>query len=325
MAFRVPSNEETLAVVVSQQDQTVYAAAGNKTNGGNGGTGVLKSTDCGATFTAVTTGMNSDKILSGDPWAMMIDPLSPQTLYINNGYGNDPTIYKSTNGGVDFAALSPHPTRGTNSFVQDLAMDPANPQHIAVSFHENCTAPYNPLCLSSSTDGGATWQLINGPAQLGGWAEAATLSVLGPDSYLFASAGAWFTKDAGKTWTKVVSDNFNAAYPGSTTLAPDGTLYLTGSGAVYKSHSDPLGSVFTAITNSPRASVIIHDGVNLFLSNAWGSPAPNWTAPLSDSSKWSHMQSPSMSRGGNQLAYDASHHIVYSANWGAGLWRLVTR
>jgi len=31
--------------------QTVYAAAGNKTNGGNAGTGVYKSIDCGATFT----------------------------------------------------------------------------------------------------------------------------------------------------------------------------------------------------------------------------------------------------------------------------------
>jgi len=29
--------------------------------------------------------------------------------------------------------------------------------------------------------------------------------------------------------------------------------------------------------------------------------------------------------GANQLAYDAGHHIVYAANWGNGLWRLVTR
>ena len=149
--------------------------------------------------------------------------------------------------------------------------------------------------------------------------------MLGPKSYLFASAGAWFTGDAGQTWTKVVADSFNAAYPGSTVLAPDGTLYLTGTGAVYASHSNPLGSTFAAIANSPRASVITHDGVNLFASNAWGSPQPNWSAPLANPSIWTHMPSPAMSRGSNQLAYDSGHHIVYSANWGAGLWRLVTR
>jgi hypothetical protein len=30
-------------------------------------------------------------------------------------------------------------------------------------------------------------------------------------------------------------------------------------------------------------------------------------------------------RGANQMAFDANHHVIYSANWGAGLWRLVTQ
>jgi hypothetical protein len=30
-------------------------------------------------------------------------------------------------------------------------------------------------------------------------------------------------------------------------------------------------------------------------------------------------------RGSNEMAYDSVHHVVYSANWHAGLWRLVTR
>jgi hypothetical protein len=30
-------------------------------------------------------------------------------------------------------------------------------------------------------------------------------------------------------------------------------------------------------------------------------------------------------RGSNEMAYDSLNHIVYSANWGSGLWRLVTR
>jgi hypothetical protein len=323
--FRVPSNMETLSVVVDPKAQTVYAAAGPAAGSAGSHTGVMKSTDCGATWAPATTGQNMDRLKTGGQWAMLIDPVDPQTLYVANGYGNEPTIYKSTNGGVDFEGLAPYPGRGTNVFVQGMALEQTDPQHLVVDFHENCASPYTPLCFSQSTDGGGTWQMFNGPASLGGWHEGATLSVLGPSSYVYGGDGGFYTGNNGQTWTKVVNDVFNAAYPGSTDIAPDGTIYLTGSGSVYSSHTNPIGSSWTAIPNSPRASVIIDDGVRLFASYAWGGPQPNWTAPLSNPSAWTPMTSPSMSRGGNELAYDAVHHIVYSANWGAGLWRVVTR
>jgi hypothetical protein len=322
--FKNPTNMETLAVVVNQLDQTVYAAAGNKTNGGNSGTAVWKSTDCGATFTSVTTGMNKDKLLSGDPWAMMIDPSNPNTLYINNGYGNDPTIYKSTNAGVDFTALSPHPTWKTGSFVQAIAMEPGNPQHLAVTFHSTCEAPYNGLCLSRSNDGGATWQVFNGPTQLTGWQEAATISVLGPTSYIYAAtSGGWYTPDEGKTWTKAISDTFYASYAGSTDLAPDGTMYLGGANNVYHSTSNPVGQTWTKIDGSPRTTVVLDDGISLYASASWADSNPEYTAKLNAPATWTQMKH--TGRGANQLAYDKSHHIVYAANWGNGLWRLVTR
>jgi hypothetical protein len=256
---------------------------------------------------------------------MLIDPVNPKTLYVANGYGNDPTIYKSTNGGVDFEGLAPWPGRGTNVFVQDIALERTNPQHLAVNFHDNCVSPYTPVCFSQSSDGGATWQMFNGPASLSGWHEGATLSVIGPSSYIYGGDGGWYTGNGGETWTKVISDSFNAAYPGSTDIAPDGAIYIAGTGLVYSSHTTPIGSSWTAIPGSPRTSVIINDGVRLFASNAWGGPQPNWTAPLNNPSAWKQMPSPTMSRGGNELAYDATHHIVYSANWAAGLWRVVTR
>lgn len=322
--FKTPSNMETIAVVVSPLDQTVYAAAGNKTNGGNGSTGVYKSTDCGATFSLVSTGANRDKITSGNPWAMMIDPTHPDTLYTANGYGNDPTLYKSTNAGVDWTALSPHPVWKLGSFVQAMAMEPGNTQHLAVTFHTTCDAPYNGLCLSRSNDGGATWQVFNGPTQLTGWQEAATLTILGPTSYLYAATtGGWYTADEGKTWAKVADDVFYGAYAGSTDVAPDGTMYLGGANSVYRSQSNPLGSKFTAIAGSPRTTLIIDDGVSLFASFSWADANPVYTAKVSDSTKWTQMMH--TGRGANQLAYDSAHHIVYAANLGNGLWRLVTR
>ncbi|HEV8247089.1 MAG TPA: hypothetical protein VGP93_15030, partial [Polyangiaceae bacterium] len=130
-AFKNPSNMETWSVVLGIQDQRIYAAAGNVTNFGgcpqgqtcpSGGTGVLETTDCGATWTAKTTGENSDKLLTGDPWAMLIDPGNPDVIYMNNGYGSDPTLYKSTNAGVDWTALWPHPVWKQTSHVQAIAM-----------------------------------------------------------------------------------------------------------------------------------------------------------------------------------------------------------
>lgn len=325
--FVNPSNMETLAVVVNPVDQAVYAAAGNKTNGGDIGTGVYKSVDCGATWKLVSTGAGSDKIKSGDPWAIMLDATNPDTtLYINNGYGNDPTIYRSTNGGVDFTALSPHPKWGVRSFVQAIAMEKANPKHIAVSFHQDCEAPNTALCLSSSTDSGETWTPFNGPPELTGWQEAATLTILGPTSYLFGAAGGWYTPDSGKTWTKVLKEGFYASYAGSSNVAPDGAVFWAGSDSVYRSTSNPLGAEWASLGNSGRRSVVIDDGVNLFASWAWDTfGKPFYTAKLSDPTVWTQMESPTISRGPNQFAHDPTHHIIYSANWGAGLWRLVSR
>ncbi|HEV8246910.1 MAG TPA: hypothetical protein VGP93_14125 [Polyangiaceae bacterium] len=325
--FASPDNMEVLSVVVAVQDQSVYASAGNKTNGGNGGTGVLKSTDCGATWSKVSTGMNGDKLDSGDQWAMMIDPTNPQILYSNNGYGNDPTLYKSTNGGVDFTALLPHPDKGVASFVQDIAMDPEDPEHIAVSFHGDCEkAGFNAMCFSRSTDGGASWALFNGPASIGGWQEGAALSILGPTHYMFSSnAGGWFTDDEGANWDHVIDSGFNGAYGGSTTIA-DGTVYLAGDFSIYMSSSNPLGASWTKIDGSPHVTVITNDGDHLIASNGGTDPHPMWMADVGAVNTWTQMtDTPDMGRGANQMAYDPVHHIVYSADWAAGLWRMVSQ
>jgi hypothetical protein len=364
-AFSLPSNMETLAVVVNPNDQTVYAAAGNKTNGGDSGTGVLKSTDCGATWTLVSTGTNGDKLKTGDPWAMLIDPAHPETLYVNNGYGADPTIFKSTDSGVNWTALNPDPEHVTGMglpFVQAIALDPKSPSHLAVTFHANCGAPYTAWCFSQSSDGGATWHLFNGPTSvpgftIGGWMEASSISVLGPSSYLALSpGGVYFTGDGGVTWTLVVAQIDATSYAGSTHILPDGTLYIGDSaGPIFYSaaaptHSPPfalyqaptlpvpmprlpfttgLSPAVMPLANSPQVTQIVDDGVSLFGSNNLTRGASFFTAKLSDPTAWTQMPDTicagAACRGSNEMAYDAVHHIVYSANWAAGLWRLVTR
>ncbi len=376
-AFTSPPNMEVLAVVVNPQDDSVFAAAGNVTNGGacpagttcpSAGTGIYKSTDCGATWSRVsdtTPGTDSANLLTGDPWAMLIDPVEPQTLYVNNGYGSGPTLYKSVDGGVHWASLNPDPDLvvGKGSpFVQAIAIDPRDHMHLAVTFHDDCGSPYTPWCFSRSSDGGATWKEFNGPTSvpgftIDGWMEASSISILGPSSYIVLSpGGVYFSGDEGGTWTLVLAQIDDASYAGSTHIGPDGTLYIGDSaGTLYTSAPAPtreppfaiyqapmlpvpqprlpfqtgLSPAVTALAGSPQAVAIIDDGVSLFASTSSTQSPPFWTAPLSDTTAWTQMPDSicvgSLCRGSNELAYDADHHIVYSASWGAGLWRLVTR
>jgi photosystem II stability/assembly factor-like uncharacterized protein len=241
---------------------------------------------------------------------MLIDPVDPQTMYIVNGYGTNPTIHKSTNGGVDWTALNPDPTHIVSSelFVQSIAMDPFDHSHLAVTFHEGCGAssPYS-WCFSQSKDAGATWAVFSGPVTIpnwtlpaAGWVEASSISILGSSAYLIVSPdGVWYTGDAGATWTLVVAEIVNASYNGSTYIGPDGTLYIgdnagpvfvsspasgqTPPFAVYQAPTLPvpqprlpyqtgLSPAVMLLANSPQVTQIIDDGVSLYAA-----PSPTTT------------------------------------------------
>jgi hypothetical protein len=360
-AFHMPVNLEALAVAVNPQDGTVYAAAGNVTNGPacpqgstcpSMGTGIYKSSDCGATWTPITSktpGSDSANLFTGDPWALLIDPAQPSVMYMNNGYGNNPTIYKSTNGGVDWTALNPDPAKAVGTpypFVQAIAIDPYNHQHLAVTFHASCKAPFGGMCLSESDDGGNTWKEFNGPSSITGWQEGSSVSILGPTHYLLLGpSGIWYTGDAGAAWTQVAKQGFTSSYAGGTRIAPDGTLYVGGGSNVL--FSPPLANAvppfaigsgtpsLMTLSNSPGVTVIIDDGASLVASNTSSAATQEFfTAALTKPTVWTQMPDSICTtltaggpacRGSNELALDAFHHVVYSANWHAGVWRLVTR
>ncbi|MEY4513525.1 MAG: hypothetical protein RLZZ450_5647 [Pseudomonadota bacterium] len=323
---------EAVGVVVDPYDQSVYAAAGS---GPGNGSGVQRSTDCGKTWKLQSTGRNAAKIKTGSQWAMKIVPQKdgPPTLYVTNGYGNDPTIYKSTNGAVDFDPLEPD-SEGVvvkPTWVHSLSMDPNDGQHIAVAFHDNCHAPRRPLCFSRSGDGGRTWQMFDGPSEAKGWEEGASINALGPTSYLYiGNSGTFATTDTGASWKQVGTTPVYCCYGGITTMLPDGSVvasFGTGLWTSKASGSTPIGAEWTLLKNSPTPVVsVIHDGERLFVGAGYFMVGqPYYSAPLSDLSKWSAMPTPDIARSPNQMAYDPVHHIVYSVNWQSGVWRLVTR
>jgi hypothetical protein len=102
-------------------------------------------------------------------------------------------------------------------------------------------------------------------------------------------------------------------------------MYAAGANPLYAVGTDRSGPWYK-IAGAPRTSVVIDDGVNLIVSNTWDyGGQPFYITQLSNPTVWTHMPSPSIGRGAYQFAYDKSHHIVYAACMGAGLWRLVSR
>lgn len=329
--FATPDNMEAATIAVNPIDCSVFATAGNKTNGGDGGTGVFKSSDAGATWSKISTGENGSKLETGVIWALRIDPVEPDRMYLASGYGNDPTIYRSLDGGVNWTMLDADPDDTVNDFAQAIGMDRDDPRHLVITWHDNCSAPHTPNCLSRTKDGGDTWEIIDGPAEFGGWVEGASISIFGPDSYLLAAdSGGWFTADAGASWAHVVDGVHYGVYGGGVHFAPDGAAYLgmTNSG-VFVSHGDrgaPLGSTWTLLPGSPQAALVIDDGTSLYatyLHDFGGQPF--WRAPLGDAESWTQMASPVIGRGAVAIDYDATKHLIYSANGVFGMWRLRTQ
>ena len=80
---------------------------------GTQGGGVFKSTNGGASWSAVNTGLVASHV-----FALVIDPTTPTTLYA----GTDVGVFKSTNGGGSWSAVNTGLT--DFAFVSALAIDP---------------------------------------------------------------------------------------------------------------------------------------------------------------------------------------------------------
>ncbi|HKY36651.1 MAG TPA: hypothetical protein VJN18_11965 [Polyangiaceae bacterium] len=350
--LRTPANVETYSVVVSPKDGTLFVTGGNQTNGGAcpAGTdcpvarsGVQRSSDCGASFMRVNSDTgDSANLMTGALWAMVMHPTRPEIMYVANGYGDNPTLYKSTDAGATWSALSPDPA-GDLTFIQAIAIDPDDGNHLALTWHENCPAPHSLWCFSRTTDGGQTWALFEGPTSIPdwdipGWMEGSAITILGKTSYIVSSpAGIWFTADTGATWKQVAPEIVYVGYAGATTIA-GGNLFVAGAGHVLFSpaqpDSDPPYAVTTTgklevLPNSPLITALITDGETVFAGNARNDRRPLWTTPVANPGGWSQASQEicrgDVCRGPNNFAYDPVHNVVYAANWGTGLWRYVIK
>jgi hypothetical protein len=297
--------------------------------------GIWKSEDCGATWVHINTGRSGAALDSGMNWTLVIDPTDPQVLYSNAGYGtNTNGAYKSSNGGVDWDPVWP-PADGTLAniveydFANVFAMDPADHNHLLLTFHAMCKAPYNESCIGETMDGGETWRLVSGDPQMVGTEGQVIYFLDTPETWFWGSqtSGFWRTDDSGTSWAQI-NPIINEAHPQGSQMyrAQNGTFYLAAADGISRSDD---GITWSLVANTgPLAGGIVSDGTTMYMSNSfywnWGSGLhPYFTAPENVGEPWTQMPgSPPLTAGGS-LGLDLPHRILYSSNLGAGFWRVV--
>ena len=112
--------------------------------------------------------------------------------------------------------------------------------------------------------------------------------------------------------------------------AKNGSMFVTATWGVLMSTD---GDVWSQIANSGESMYagITGDGTTLFRSNKGvcadvGMNEMFYATALEASPRqWTPMQTPGMTQGAYDMAYDVDHHILYTSSCRQGFWRVTTR
>jgi photosystem II stability/assembly factor-like uncharacterized protein len=295
---------------------------------------IWRSDDCAANWTRVNTGPGSvgdgatyGGVGDGAQWSMQADPVTPGVLYAVSGYGAE-SLWKTTDGGTSWAdvlAGSEYESHAQYRFVNNVSMDPTNHQHLVVSTHGACTAPYDPSCIAETKDGGQSWRVLSAPE---GWNEGGGLVLVKGDQWIWCGSTMMVTTDAGATWTKDAlagGGSCEAEYTiRSFEPAANGKYYLGSRNGVLRSTD---GAAWEVVPGTSGTLVMIAQGSQqVFAANQW-QPSLR-TARLDADESWTDLAAPPQIASGSDggipfLAYDDAHHILYASMFSGGVARMV--
>ena len=295
--------------------------------GTSGSAPIFRSDDCGATWTKVNTGSGGDEVADGVQWSMQADPEVAGTMYVTSGYGAQ-GLWKTTDGGenwTDVLVGSEYAMVAEYRFVNNVSLDPANRQHLVVSTHGACAAPYAPYCIGESKDGGKTWTTLKAPEP---WIEGGGLIIVKDGLWVWCGSELMVTPDGGKTWNKGALEgggSCEAQYTiRSFVPASDGNYYLGGRAGVITSKD---GLKWTHVPNTSGLLVMLTQGsADLFVSNQW-QPSIK-TAKLAAVDAWTDLPTPPQIAEGTDggipfMAFDDKHRILYASLFTGGVARMV--
>jgi len=178
----LPANAPTNVLAIDPSNPaTVYA--------GTNGSGIFKSTDGGASWAAVNTGLPANDFVALHAFitALVVDPSNPATLYVSFSLAGG--LYKSTDGGANW---SPANSGLPAAIVGHVAIDPANPATLYAA---------TGVGVFKTNDGGMSWKSANNG--LRNAVNTLAVSSSGNSTTVYAGtsgAGVFQSTDGGASW-----------------------------------------------------------------------------------------------------------------------------
>lgn len=175
----------------------IYPANPQIMYAGTWGAGVFRSTDGGATWVGVNTGLNNLQIN-----ALAVDPNNSNIVYAGP-YREK--LYKTTNGGQSWSLTATGIQ--DQAIVYSIAIDPTNSNRVYIAtrgISNNNNRPWKGV-IYRTTNGGASWLPaladVGGPEQQD-WAYSLTIHPLSPNQVYAAyhEYYVWRSTDYGQNW-----------------------------------------------------------------------------------------------------------------------------
>lgn len=173
---------------------------------------LIRTTDGGTTWTKVPNPLYPDDNGLVQLWGILHDPADPSVVYAASP-GENPGVYKSTDGGQTFAAAG---GIGNTLWPNALVAAPTNP----TTLYMGTGRPGYPPGIWRSTDQAATWQPIINGLPTDPYVRAIAVHPNIPTTLYIsvindsAATGFYVSDDRGDTWTKLAGAGLPAGAPG---------------------------------------------------------------------------------------------------------------
>ena len=348
---------QSLAGAVPDAPQTLYLGTCDQ--------GVYRTTDGANTWTKIDTGsfVNNDgtpytaqgpggnPVDSGRNWTMAVDPTDSNVVYTCPGYGFSQSLWKSTNGGVDWREMIGSAAATSSNSVYSIAIDPLDHLHLVLTLFSWMNSDANgDAGLLESHDGGESWTVHPPTGSPGG-----TPSAWGHGQYVFFVGqnddgspdiqgntwivttqldGVWRTDDGSQTWTQVATFDMTHGQESMYRSRSTGALFLGGIGDVYRSTDNGRHwSATGAQSDADGYGGIVGDGARIWamLSNTgvstqgpyrWQVLPEDDVTSSTASPHWSFYDDQTFQDGPMSMVFDPVHAVVYASMWSTGMWRL---